>query len=82
MYPPIGIINDEKVPGLESILNYMNETYFSKAGPAINEHNNHITKTRYNEETHNIYNIGKSKPHNIKNKRYTDKHYYNKNKCK
>ena len=30
MYQFIGIINDEKVPGLASILNYMNENLLAK----------------------------------------------------
>ena len=44
MYQLIGIINDDKVPGLGSILNYMNEHLFSKDDQAINEHHYHITK--------------------------------------
>ena len=44
MYQLIGIINDEQVGGLESLLNYMNENLFSKDDPAINEHHYHITK--------------------------------------
>ena len=44
MYQFICIINDEKVPGLASILNYMNENLFSKDDPAINEHRYHIIK--------------------------------------
>ena len=44
MYQFTIIINDEKVPGLESILNYMKESFFSKDDPAINEHRYHITK--------------------------------------
>ena len=43
MYQFIGPINDEKVAGLES-LNYMNENFFSKDEPAINEHHYHILK--------------------------------------
>ena len=31
-----------------------------------------ITKKQYNEETHSIYNIDKTKTYNIKNNRYTD----------
>ena len=42
MYQFVWIINDEKVLGLESILNYMNENFFSKDEPAINEHRYHI----------------------------------------
>ena len=60
MYQLIGIITDEKVPGLESISNHMAENLFSKDDPAINEHHYHITKKQYNEETHNIYNIDKN----------------------
>ena len=44
MYQLIGIITNEKVPGLESILNYMNEDFVSKDDPAIHEHHFHITK--------------------------------------
>ena len=44
VYQFIGDINDTKVGGLESLLNYMNENFFSKDGPAINEHHYHITK--------------------------------------
>ena len=61
MYQFICIINNEKAGGLESLLNYMNENFFNKDGPAINEHHSHITKKQYNEETHNIYNINKTK---------------------
>ena len=39
MYQFIGDINDTKVAGLESILNYINDNFFSKADPAVNEHN-------------------------------------------
>ena len=44
MYQFIGDINDTKVAGLESLLNYMNENFFSKDEPAVNEHRYHITK--------------------------------------
>ena len=50
MYQFIGDINDIKVGGLESLLNYMNENFFTKGDPAINEHRYHITKKQYNEE--------------------------------
>ena len=40
----IGGINDEKVGGLEPLLNYMNGNCFTKDDPAINEHHYHITK--------------------------------------
>ena len=56
MYQFIGNINDTKVGGLESLLNYMSENFFSKDGPAVNEHRYHVTKKQYNEETNNIYN--------------------------
>ena len=61
MYHFTGIINDEIVHGLESVLNYMNENLFNKDEPAINEHNYHITKKQYSEETHNIYNVVKTR---------------------
>ena len=44
MYQFIGDINDTKVGGLESLLNYMNENFFSKGDPVISEHHYHITK--------------------------------------
>ena len=66
MYQLIGTINDEKAGGLESLLNYMNANLFSKDDPATNEHHYHITKKQYNEETHNIYNLDKTKTYNIK----------------
>ena len=78
MYQFIGDINDEKVGGLESLLNYMNENFYSKDNPLINEHNYHITKKQYNEETHNIYNIDKSKTFNIKNNRFLNEQYFHK----
>ena len=55
MYHFIAEVDDQTLPGLESSLNYMNECYFSKDDPAINEHHYHITKQQYNQETHNIY---------------------------
>ena len=44
MYQFIGDINDTKVAGLESLLNCMNENFFSKGKPAVNEHHYHIIK--------------------------------------
>ena len=44
MYQFIGDINGEQVAGLESLLNYMNDHFFTKDDPAINEHHYHITK--------------------------------------
>ena len=80
MYQFIGEINDKKVGGLESLLNYMNENFFSKDEPAVNEHHYHITRKQYNQDftTHNIYNIDKSKKYKINNHRYNDNHIYNK----
>ena len=52
MYQFIGDINDEGVPGLESILNYINEN-LNKTDPAVNGHSYYITKafnTQCNEE--------------------------------
>ena len=67
-----------QVGGLESLLNYMNQNFFIKDDPAINEHHYHITKKQYNEETHNIYNIDKSKPFNIKNNMFLNEQYFHK----
>ena len=78
MYQFTGDINDEKVAGLESLLNYMNENFFTKDDPAINEHNYNITKKRYNEETNNIYNIDNSRTFNIKNNRFLNEQYFHK----
>ena len=78
MYQFIGDINDEKVGGLESLLSYMNENFFTKDDPAINEHQYRITKQQYNEETNNIYNIDKSKTFNIKNNRFLDEQHFHK----
>ena len=76
MYQFNGDINDTKVAGLESLLNYMNENFFSKDEPAVNEHQYHVPKKQYTEETHNIYNIDKSKSYNIKHNLCIDEHHY------
>ena len=78
MYQFIGVFNDNKVPGLESVLSYMNENFVSKDEPAVNEHHYHITKKQHNEDIHNIYNIYKNKSYSMKNNRYTDGPYYHK----
>ena len=44
MYQFLGEISDTKIPGLESILNYINDNFFSKADPAVNEHYYNTTK--------------------------------------
>ena len=44
MYQFKGKITDDRVPGLESLLNYMTENFFSKDEAAVNEHHYHITK--------------------------------------
>ena len=51
MYQFIGGINGTEVAGLESLLNYMSENFFTKDDPAINGHHYHITKKQYNETT-------------------------------
>ena len=56
-YQFIGIINDEKVGCLESLLNYMNENSSSKDGPARNEHHYHITKKNSTTKRHITYTI-------------------------
>ena len=37
-----------------------------------------LLKKQYNEETNNIYNIGKSKTFNIKNNRFLNEQYFHK----
>ena len=78
MYQFIGDINDEKAGGLESLLNYMIENFFTKDDPAINEHHYHITKKQYSEETNNIYNIDRSRTFNIKNNRLNEQYFLKK----
>ena len=62
----IGDINDERVPGLESILNYINENFFNKTDPAVNEHIYYINETfntqyieehYYNKQQHITNNV-------------------------
>ena len=60
------------------ILNYIDDNFFNKSDPAVNGHCHNTTSKQYNEDIHNIFNIDKSKSHNIKNHRYTGDHYYNK----
>ena len=76
MYQFFCDINGTKVGGLESLLNYMNENFFSKGEPAIHEHHYHIVKTQYNEETNNIYNIDKNKTFNIKTNVFSTEQYF------
>ena len=70
MYQFIGDNNDTKVGGLESLLSYMNENFFSKDDPAINEHHYRIAKNntmkRYIIFTMSI----KSKTPNTKSNRF------------
>ena len=47
MYQFIGDINDTKVAGLESILNYINDNFFGKADPAVNEHYYNTNENTY-----------------------------------
>ena len=81
MYQLIGNINDTKVPGSEPLLNYMNEIFFNKDDPAVNEHHYHITRKQYNQDftTHNIYNVDKSKSYKTNSHNFNDTHFYNKN---
>ena len=45
LYQFVGEINDKRIPGLESILNCINESCLNKADPAVNGHSYYITKT-------------------------------------
>ena len=64
MYQFLGVINDEKVGGLESLLHYMNEHFFSKDDPAINEHHYHIIKNNTTKR-HITYTIEIKPKHTI-----------------
>ena len=87
MYQLIGIINDGKVPGLESVLNDM-KIFFSKDDPAINEHHYHIILKNNTTKRHITYTIQIKPKHIILTiicmyvyiyiYVYTDGHYYNK----
>ena len=57
MYQFTGDINGTKVAGLESLLHYMNDNFFSKDQPSVNEHSYRIIKNQYIEEANNIYHI-------------------------
>ena len=78
MYQFVGDIDDTKVGGLGSLLNYMNENFFSKDDPAVNEHHYHRTTKQYHEDIHNIYNIDKSKTFNINNHMFLNEQYFHK----
>ena len=83
-YQLTGIIDNTKVAGLESLLNYINENYFSKDEPAVNEHHFNITRKQHNQyfTTNNLYKVDKRKTYNINNHRYIDNNHYNKNNIK
>ena len=77
VYQFISIISDERIPGLESTLHYMNENYSSNDDPALYEHRYHIIKNNTTKK-HITHNIDKTTTYNIKHNRYTDEHDYNK----
>ena len=79
MYQFIGYINDTKVGGLESLLNYMNEISSSKDDPAVKEHHYHITRKLYNQDftTHDIYNADKHKSYKTINRNFNGNSFYN-----
>ena len=78
MYQFVGPINDEKVAGLESLLNCTNENFFTKDDQLLTDTITTLLKQQYNEEANNIYNIDKSKTFNIKNHRFLNEQYFNK----
>ena len=55
MYQFIGDINDTKVPGLEPILNHLNENFFTKADPTVNVHYYNITSKNNTLKTQVIF---------------------------
>ena len=75
LYQFIWDINDKRVPGLESILNYIDENFFNKADPAVNEHSYYINKTfttQYNEE--HYYNKQQYITNNVNNHIITNRY--------
>ena len=56
----------------------MNENFFSKGDPAINEHHYHITRQQYNQDftTHNTYKVDKSKSYKTNNRNFNDNNFY------
>ena len=68
MYQFIGEINDNRVPGLESILNYIDENFFNKTDPAVNNYHYYISKTfnTQNNEEH-YYNKQQYITNNVNN---------------
>ena len=60
IYQLIGIINDEQVLGLASILNHTNEHFLAKMNQPPTNTIITILKNN-NEEAHNIYNIDETK---------------------
>ena len=79
MYQFIGNINDTKVGGLDSVLTYMNENFFNKDGPAINEHHYHITKNN-TMKRYIIFTMPVKATFNTKNYTLLIEQYFNKNK--
>ena len=55
----------------------MNETFFSKDEPAVNEHHCHIARKQYNQDfsTHNIYNVDESKSYKTNNRNFSDNNF-------
>ena len=82
MYQYTEDINDTKVGGSESLLNYMNENCFSKDEPAVNEHHYHITRKQYNQDftTPSMYHVDNNKSYKTNNHRCNDINFYNQRK--
>ena len=68
MYQLVGDIDDNKVQGLESILNYITNNFHTKDDSAINQHNYGTAKKNYFQDfaTYNSNKVDKSKTCNIK----------------
>ena len=49
MYQFVGDTSDNKMPGLESIINYMNGNVYTTYDSAINQHNYNTTKKNYGQ---------------------------------
>ena len=57
----------------------MSENFFSKDGPAVNEHHYHATRKQYNQDfsTHIIYNVDTSKSYKTNNHNFNDNNFCN-----
>ena len=77
-----GDMNYSKVGGLGSLINFMNEHFFNKDDPAVNEHHYHITQ-KTTMKRHIIFTMSVKTEHLILSAiDFLTEPCFNKNKCK